>query len=238
MKYIRTQANATKYFGLSRGFIFSVHGEGGYIHPLRGSPASGADAVRLTDRFFGAQLRGFDIRGIGPRVVRQAYNTTGALEPLDLKSSNLVSDSLGGRAYYMGRLELEIPLGAGARSLGLRPSAFVDAGSVWGLKRPQLTNIIGVCIPVATNTTGTSRTLTPTSSAADLACITDRTNFNFSPGYNEVFLGNSPKPRLSIGIGVNWTSPFGPLRIDLAKALLKQDGDETKLFSFNVGTQF
>jgi len=51
-------------------------------------------------------------------------------------------------------------------------------------------------------------------------------------------LGDSPKPRLSIGIGVNWTSPFGPLRIDLAKALLKQKGDETKLFSFNVGTQF
>jgi outer membrane protein insertion porin family len=43
---------------------------------------------------------------------------------------------------------------------------------------------------------------------------------------------------LSIGIGANWVSPFGPLRIDLAKALLKQQGDDTKLFSFNVGTQF
>jgi outer membrane protein insertion porin family len=59
-----------------------------------------------------------------------------------------------------------------------------------------------------------------------------------APGFKELFLGNSPKPRLSIGIGVNWTSPFGPLRIDLAKALLKQKGDDTKLFSFNVGTQF
>ena len=53
-----------------------------------------------------------------------------------------------------------------------------------------------------------------------------------------VLLGNSVKPRLSVGIGVNWVSPFGPLRIDIAKALLKQDGDETKFFSFNVGTQF
>ena len=43
---------------------------------------------------------------------------------------------------------------------------------------------------------------------------------------------------LSIGIGVNWVSPFGPLRLDLAKALLKQKGDDTKLFSFNVGTSF
>ena len=66
----------------------------------------------------------------------------------------------------------------------------------------------------------------------------DPTLFNSSPGYQERFLGNSYKPRLAIGVGVNWTSPFGPLRIDLAKALLKQDGDDTKLFSFNVGTQF
>ncbi|HET6941321.1 MAG TPA: BamA/TamA family outer membrane protein, partial [Sphingomicrobium sp.] len=49
---------------------------------------------------------------------------------------------------------------------------------------------------------------------------------------------DSISPRLSIGIGVNWVSPFGPLRIDLAKAILKEEGDETKLFSFNVGTQF
>lgn len=64
------------------------------------------------------------------------------------------------------------------------------------------------------------------------------TNFASSPGFKELFLGNSPKPRLSIGIGANWTSPFGPLRLDLAKALLKQKGDDTKLFTFNVGTQF
>ena len=57
-------------------------------------------------------------------------------------------------------------------------------------------------------------------------------------GIKESFQGNSAKPRLAIGVGVNWISPFGPLRIDIAKALLKQEGDQTKLFSFNVGTQF
>ena len=67
------------------------------------------------------------------------------------------------------------------------------------------------------------------------ACPTGYARTN---GFKEYFRGNSPKPRLSIGIGANWVSPFGPLRIDLAKALLKQQGDETKLFSFNVGTAF
>ena len=56
--------------------------------------------------------------------------------------------------------------------------------------------------------------------------------------FTEEFLGNSAKPRLSIGIGVNWNSPFGPFRIDFAKSLLKQPGDDVKSFTFNVGTQF
>jgi outer membrane protein insertion porin family len=59
-----------------------------------------------------------------------------------------------------------------------------------------------------------------------------------SSGFHEVFFGNSAKPRLSIGIGVNWNSPFGPFRIDFAHVLLKQPGDDIKAFSFNVGTQF
>ncbi len=56
--------------------------------------------------------------------------------------------------------------------------------------------------------------------------------------FKEVFTGNSAKPRLSVGAGVNWTSPFGPLRIDVAYALLKDEGDDTKLITFNVGTAF
>jgi len=56
--------------------------------------------------------------------------------------------------------------------------------------------------------------------------------------FQERFLGDTWKPRLSIGIGVNWNSPFGPLRIDIAKALLSQPGDDTKLITFNVGGQF
>jgi outer membrane protein insertion porin family len=56
--------------------------------------------------------------------------------------------------------------------------------------------------------------------------------------FEERFLGNSAKPRVSVGIGVNWNSPFGPFRIDVAKALIKEPGDDTKLFTFNVGTQF
>jgi outer membrane protein insertion porin family len=60
------------------------------------------------------------------------------------------------------------------------------------------------------------------------------------PGSNirELFLGNSPSPRITAGIGVNWNSPFGPFRIDFSQTIRKVEGDDERRFTFNVGTQF
>lgn len=49
---------------------------------------------------------------------------------------------------------------------------------------------------------------------------------------------DSETPRASIGAGVTWTSPFGPLRIDFGYAILKEDFDETEVLSFTFGTRF
>ena len=239
--YLRTRADATKYKSIGGGWVFSAHAEGGYIKALTGSPGPGRDAVRLTDRFFGPDLRGFDIRGIGPRVLRLNYDVDGTL--IEAKGSNKIIDALGGKAYYMGRLELEFPTNSTLKSIGMRPSAFIDVGSLFSLTRPDLTDILKFC---SSATAGQ-----PTKQIAGGSSNSSCTQFNVNggsgyaddtthsaPGFKELFLGDSPKPRLSIGIGVNWTSPFGPLRLDIAKAILKQRGDETKLFSFNVGTAF
>ena len=44
--------------------------------------------------------------------------------------------------------------------------------------------------------------------------------------------------RLTAGAGVLWQSPFGPIRLDYSKALLKESYDKTETFSFNIGTLF
>ena len=238
VRYARTRIDATKYFALPKEFLLSIHGEAGYIQPLQSDPGPGRDAIRINDRFFGAQLRGFDIRGIGPRIQRTAYaDLLGNL----LATKKPVTDAIGGRAYYMGRIELEIPVSANIRALGLRPAAFIDVGSVFGIHQPNLENILVACSPNRIGLpTVFRRPGDPLTCPADIPEATGPqiVDYTAAPGFRETFLGNSPSPRLSIGIGVNWISPFGPLRIDIAKALLVQKGDETKLFSFNVGTQF
>ncbi len=44
--------------------------------------------------------------------------------------------------------------------------------------------------------------------------------------------------RVSSGVGLLWTSPFGPIRIDFAKALVKADYDQTETIRFSFGTRF
>ena len=276
VKYIRTRLEGSKFWNVGSGFIGSIVGEGGYIHSLEKSRGPGIDSVRITDRFYlgEPQFRGFDIRGVGPRVQRQAYTTdANGKQILVTDRDQIVDDALGGRAYYLVRAELEIPLGSGARELGLRPSVYVQAGSLWGLTKPlptasfpTITDSAGnvTVLPIQrllTDSAGRQlyyNTYTPDgatapalrattcsigySAVAGGACSGSETNtiaFDqaISP-FKETYYGSSPTPRVSIGIGVNWTSPFGPLRIDLAKALVTQKGDDPKLITFNVGTQF
>ena len=44
--------------------------------------------------------------------------------------------------------------------------------------------------------------------------------------------------RLSIGAGLNFLTPLGPIRLDFARALLKEDFDQTETFRFSLGTRF
>jgi outer membrane protein insertion porin family len=263
VRYIRTRAEGAKYWGLGGGFVASLTAEGGYIKSLESSRGPGIDKVRITDRFYlgEPQFRGFDIRGVGPRVQRSYYTTDGTTgkQVLITARDQIVDDALGGTAYYLGKFEIEIPLGAGARELGLRPSIYAQMGSLFNITEPLKTATFPVAAdgtvlplpqkdtagnPLYYYTSAAGATVSTTCAAGipdgSGACngVTANVPLIASQPFKEQFLGNSAKPRLSVGIGVNWTSPFGPLRIDLAKALLTQPGDDKKLITFNVGTQF
>ncbi|MBP6364101.1 MAG: BamA/TamA family outer membrane protein, partial [Novosphingobium sp.] len=274
VKYVRFRGNAAQFFSLGKGFIFSLKAEGGAIAPWGGGTAAGTEAVRLTDRFYlgEPQLRGFDIRGIGPRMLRKPLididpSTTVTTPGPDPDRTRWSDDALGGRYYYLGHAELEIPLGSGAREMGLRPSIFMDIGAVWGIKPPveqvtpfpnglfvatrdptgaalyqqiNVATLVGtVCTPGTA--AGSVTTVTNSVNPTPPSCLASANNIalgSYTGAFQEFFVGNSPKPRISIGIGVNWNSPFGPFRIDFAHALTTVDGDDTKSFTFNVGTQF
>lgn len=51
-------------------------------------------------------------------------------------------------------------------------------------------------------------------------------------------VSDTNKIRVSAGAGVSWASPFGPIRVDLAHAIVKDTYDRTQVFQFNFGTRF
>jgi outer membrane protein insertion porin family len=244
--YLRLRGQATRFWNLGGGLIASAHAEGGYIHSLDSSE------TRLTDRFFlgNPQFRGFDIRGVGPAIQRTSLV---ADEDGEEEDGDSTREGLGGNAYYLGRLELELPVPGGARELGLRPSFFLDIGSVFNLPDPALSDSPfpeGEFIPTRDdegrelysqnydiNGDGTRDTTTTISPFAPDGTPNSPLGTSIGP-FREDFVGDTWRPRMTVGFGVNWNSPFGPFRIDLAIPVLSEDADETQLFSFNVGTQF
>ncbi len=69
--------------------------------------------VQINERFYlgGANLRGFERAGVGPR-------------------DSLTDDSLGGNFFYRGTVELSFPIGL-PEEMGVAGHAFTDFGSLW-----------------------------------------------------------------------------------------------------------
>lgn len=44
--------------------------------------------------------------------------------------------------------------------------------------------------------------------------------------------------RSSVGVGVGWESPFGPIGVDISQAITKEDHDKEEMFRLNFGTRF
>jgi len=50
-------------------------------------------------------------------------------------------------------------------------------------------------------------------------------------------IGKNPI-RTSVGVGVTWISPVGPLKLSFAKPLTKIDSDKIQTFQFQIGSAF
>ncbi|HYD64664.1 outer membrane protein assembly factor BamA [Azospirillum sp.] len=55
---------------------------------------------------------------------------------------------------------------------------------------------------------------------------------------NDPFVPDEESIRMSVGTGVSWRSPFGPIRVDLALPILKEGYDRKEIFRFSFGTRF
>ncbi len=60
----------------------------------------------------------------------------------------------------------------------------------------------------------------------------------WGPEESDATVQDSKSIRVSAGVGLQWISPFGPIRIDYALPVRKEGFDKTERFRFSFGTRF
>jgi outer membrane protein insertion porin family len=161
-------------------------------------------------------LRMLDHFQMGPNLVRGfAPNGIG---PRDINPYG-TGDALGGTKYWGASAELQMPFWFLPKEVGLKGSVYADAGGLFDYKGP-------------TSWAATGEVNLP-------GCIAPTQYPNPAPGTCTGLQYDSGNVvRTSVGVGLIWQSPFGPLRFDYAIPLTKGQFDRVQEFKFGGGTSF
>ncbi|GJL95385.1 MAG: outer membrane protein assembly factor BamA [Hyphococcus sp.] len=209
VNYYQGEVSAAYYHPLFAGFVGVLKGRAGYIEGY------GGDDVRLSDRFFegASSFRGFEVAGVGPRLVDR-FNDK--FQP--------DGQALGAKAYAIGTFEIVLPLPI-PDSYGLRAALFSDFGTV-GLLDDSTKAFNSSSIPFEVPLFGENGTV-----------LTDEDG-NRLIDYTLDRVQDDLALRVTAGISINWDSPFGPIRFDIAEVIRKEVYDQAEGFRFSAGTSF
>jgi outer membrane protein insertion porin family len=154
-------------------------------------------------------LRMLDHFQMGSNLVRGfAPAGIGPRDLTQLPFTGVYGDALGGTYYWGASLELQTPLYFLPKDAGVKFAAFADAGSLWNYVGPTT-------FPATGEVISGSICATP-------PCPID----------------NAMHVRSSVGVGLIWDSPFGPLRFDYSFPMSKEPYDRVQQFRFGGGTKF
>jgi outer membrane protein insertion porin family len=164
------------------------------------------------------ELRMLDHFQMGPNLVRGfAPNGIG---PRDINPFG-TQDAIGGTKYWGASLEMQMPFWFLPKEVGLKGAVYADAGGLYDYQGP-------------TTWTATSELTTPQNSN----CIRPTQTPPTAGTCTGLVFDDSKVVRTSVGVGLVWASPFGPLRFDYAIPLTKGQFDRVQQFRFGGGTSF
>lgn len=175
-----------------------------------------------------------DIAGVGGdvRYIRSVGDMRGYYTPSD--SVTLIGRARGGTIAGWGGDEVslldmfylggETVRGFAPRGIGPRDTASANKDALGGTTFYAFTAESRVAIPKVTETAGITA-----AAFVDAGAVW---GVNSTASGLAGLAGNSASPRVSTGLGLVWDSPIGPLRLDYAVPLLKQNSDQTQALSF------
>ena len=207
--FTRVTGDARYYYPIWDDVVGFVRAQGGHTMAL------GGQKLRIIDNFnVGSSIiRGFAPNGLGPRDVSPGIDTR--------------TSGLGGTSYFGVSAEVQFPIFGLPKEVGLKGALFADAGTLFGYNGN--TNFANLA-PNNTNPPGIDGCIAPQQQAGGNALF-------YQPG-TCIQVRDSHMIRASVGAGVLWASPLGPIRFDYAVALRKDRLDVTQRFKFSGGGSF
>jgi outer membrane protein insertion porin family len=164
------------------------------------------------------ELRMLDHFQMGPNLVRGfAPNGIG---PRDINPFG-TQDAIGGTKYWGASLEMQMPFWFLPKEVGLKGAVYADAGGLYDYQGPTTWAATGE-LTTPQNSNCIRPTQTPPTAGTCTGLVFD----------------DSKVVRTSVGVGLVWASPFGPLRFDYAIPLTKGQFDRVQQFRFGGGTSF
>lgn len=167
----------------------------------------------------GNKLRVIDHFYQGPELVR-GFAPSG-IGPRDTNGDS-AANAVGGTTYFGATAEATFPIFGLPRELGLRGAVFADAGTLFGYRGKRVIDVNGDGLING----GAGCTPPGGFVFVQSECLSVR---------------DENKIRSSVGVGLLWASPLGPIRVDYAYALSRVNGnggDKLQAFRFSGGARF
>ena len=136
---------------------------------------------------------------------------------------------------------LESALSLNGKDIKLSERLFVPGSKLRGFELGKIgpkdsNDFIGGNYLTAVNINTTLPQIFPNSQNTDFVIFFDAANV-WGVDYNSALDKNS-KIRSSLGFGIDWFTPIGPLNFSISQPLTKNSSDITETFRFNLGTSF
>ena len=219
LAYNTLDNNRNPTSGLLVTFGQDVAGVGGDVNFVKSTIDTKLYNEVLPDVIGAARLQGGYATGWGGKGLRMLDHFQGGpnlvrgfqpagFGPRDLTPGTNL-DALGGSVFWAASYELQTPLFFAPKDFGMRFALFADAGQLWDYRGP-----------------------TSFPATGEVICTGVVQGVDLATGCNSNAL------RASVGFGLLWDSPLGPLRFDIAYPLAKESFDRTQIFRFGGGTKF
>jgi outer membrane protein insertion porin family len=216
--YYKTEYKGQKYRPITDDFTLRFKGSAAYSKAILSSKY-----VPFYDHYYAGGLgsiRGFDNNTIGPtdtllRCLNPPGDPSGDGDckdtgwPYGEREEMYDGDPFGGNARLLGSVELLFPVPFVEDQKAVQSYLFFDGGSVFNTEYTQ----------------------------QDLNQYAQKNLYINNAGDKEYSI-SMDHMRYSVGLGIDWTTPFGPISVSFAKPIQKSDTDQTQFFQFSLGKTF